>query len=63
MNALKSCRFSGMLCCARYTKDDEWYRAKVRSVNAADDGASNQVVSAGVFFVDYGTTETLPIDR
>ncbi|XP_065177401.1 uncharacterized protein LOC135808177, partial [Sycon ciliatum] len=44
----------GTLCCAQYTLDDGWYRAKVVQVTASQ---------ATVHYVDYGNSETLPISR
>eukprot|EP01116_Phalansterium_solitarium_P001294 TRINITY_DN1108_c0_g1_i1.p1 TRINITY_DN1108_c0_g1~~TRINITY_DN1108_c0_g1_i1.p1 ORF type:complete len:918 (+),score=421.64 TRINITY_DN1108_c0_g1_i1:113-2866(+) len=39
---------------AQFTEDDAWYRAKVTSVSGGE---------VGVFYVDYGNSETLPTAR
>merc|ERR1711865_589740 len=44
----------GQVCCARFTADDEWYRAKVTSKAGA---------AFTVFFVDYGNTDVVTRDR
>ena len=46
-----------MLCCARYTEDDTWYRAQVKSVER------RSPLEARVLYVDYGTTEVVKADR
>ncbi|XP_028398718.1 tudor domain-containing protein 1-like [Dendronephthya gigantea] len=46
-----------MLCCARYTEDDLWYRAQIIRV------LSNVQVQARVLYVDYGTSEVIGLDR
>lgn len=40
----------GMICCAKFSEDGEWYRAKVKSINGT---------VAEVFFVDYGNVDTI----
>ncbi|KAJ1820061.1 hypothetical protein LPJ56_001441, partial [Coemansia sp. RSA 2599] len=47
---------SGQLVRARYTVGDEWHRARVRSVSAAKNECE-------VFYLDFGNSETLSIDR
>uniref|UniRef100_A0A7S2GFY6 Uncharacterized protein n=1 Tax=Haptolina brevifila TaxID=156173 RepID=A0A7S2GFY6_9EUKA len=44
----------GQTCCARFTSDNEWYRAKVVSRSGAE---------FTVFFVDYGNTDVVSRDR
>ena len=44
----------GAVCCARFTEDNEWYRAKVKARSA--DGIT-------VFFLDYGNTDVVGRDR
>ncbi|XP_067679478.1 maternal protein tudor-like isoform X2 [Haliotis asinina] len=44
----------GMVCCAKFTEDDQWYRAVVESV------AEEQVT---VRFVDYGNTDVATMER
>lgn len=46
-----------MLCCARYTEDDMWYRAQVKTVEC------QRPLEARVVYVDYGTTEVVKADR
>jgi len=47
----------GMLCCARYTEDDMWYRAQVQTVER------HRPLEVRVVYVDYGTTEVVKADR
>lgn len=44
----------GDLCVAKFSMDDEWYRAKVLSVSNTQ---------ASVLFIDYGNTEQVPSTR
>ncbi|OZJ04390.1 hypothetical protein BZG36_02420 [Bifiguratus adelaidae] len=44
----------GELVSAKFTEDDQWYRAKVRKVTSD---------TVDVIYVDYGNSETLPISR
>ncbi|KAL3924316.1 MAG: hypothetical protein SGPRY_003952 [Prymnesium sp.] len=44
----------GALVCARFTVDDEWYRAKVKTRSAGE---------YTVFFIDYGNTDVVDIKR
>lgn len=44
----------GHTCCARFTADNEWYRAKVTSRSGGE---------YTVFFVDYGNTDVVKKDR
>jgi len=44
----------GQPCCAQFTADDEWYRAKVMSRTATE---------YTVFFLDYGNTDIVPKSR
>ncbi|XP_066992259.2 tudor domain-containing protein 1 [Anabrus simplex] len=43
----------GDLCAARFTKDDSWYRARVKSVG--ENGVS-------VLFIDYGNCDVVPFE-
>lgn len=45
-----------MGCIAQYTEDDLYYRARVDDVNEEEGVAI-------VLFVDYGTKETVPVER
>ncbi|XP_006825239.1 RING finger protein 17-like, partial [Saccoglossus kowalevskii] len=47
----------GMACCGQYAYDDEWYRAEVLKVKSVSP------LTVEVIYVDYGTTETIPVDR
>ena len=60
---LDPCLFScsGDLVLARYTLDENWYRGRVMSVVTDDESSSQE--KAEVFYVDYGNTELMPIDR
>ena len=44
----------GDVCCAQFSEDNQWYRAVVEE---------NTASALTVRFIDYGNTETLPIDR
>ncbi|GIY18549.1 RING finger protein 17 [Caerostris extrusa] len=44
----------GMACCAKYSYDDNWYRCEITDLT--EKGAT-------VLYVDYGNSETVPIDR
>ena len=46
----------GEYVAARFTEDDEWYRARVRRNN-------REAKEAEVLYVDYGNTETVPWTR
>ncbi|XP_067050162.1 tudor domain-containing protein 1-like isoform X2 [Acropora muricata] len=48
---------AGMLCCARYSEDDTWYRAQVKSVE------QEEPLQVRVVYVDYGTTEVVGTER
>ena len=45
---------AGHTCCARFTVDNEWYRAKV---------VSRAATEFTVFFLDYGNTDVVTRDR
>ena len=49
--------WTNMLCCARYTEDDLWYRAQVTEV------VTNDPLQARVLYVDYGTSEVIGLER
>ncbi len=54
-NKLNTCEFNlqpGSLCCAKFSQDEQWYRAKVLSVDGS-------LCSAR--FVDFGNKDTVPI--
>jgi staphylococcal nuclease domain-containing protein 1 len=44
----------GTVCCARFTVDDEWYRARVKSRSGGE---------YTVYFIDYGNTDVVGRDR
>ena len=52
---------SGDLVLARYTLDENWYRGRVMSVITDDESSSRE--KAEVFYVDYGNTELMSLDR
>ena len=45
---------AGMTACAKFSQDDEWYRAKIVSRSGGD---------YTVFFIDYGNTDVVKADR
>ncbi|KAJ2700980.1 hypothetical protein FB645_004798 [Coemansia sp. IMI 203386] len=47
---------SGQLVRARYTVGDEWHRARIRNVSTAKNECE-------VFYLDFGNSETLSLDR
>ncbi|XP_077977103.1 RING finger protein 17-like [Glandiceps talaboti] len=47
----------GMACCGQYTFDDEWYRAEILKVKSVSP------LKVEVTYVDYGTAETIGVDR
>ena len=52
---------SGDLVLARYTLDENWYRGRVLSIVTDDENPTSQ--KAEVFYVDYGNTEMMPLNR
>ncbi|CAH0547008.1 unnamed protein product [Brassicogethes aeneus] len=44
----------GEVCAAKFSVDDEWYRAKVEKVQGSN---------ATVHYIDYGNRETIPVTR
>ncbi|XP_021928807.1 RING finger protein 17 isoform X3 [Zootermopsis nevadensis] len=51
--------YIGQPCCARYTADDQWYRAVVLAVEFK--GTEQKFLK--IQFVDYGNVEYQPIDK
>lgn len=49
--------WNNMLCCAKYTEDDLWYRAQVLEV------LNKEPLTARVLYVDYGTSEVIGVER
>ena len=47
---------AGEMCSAQYTRDDRWYRALVAKAFPTNS-------TALVFYVDYGNSEVVPLDR
>ena len=47
---------TGDLVSAKFSEDDQWYRAKVKK-------ASGIKKEAVLYFIDYGNEETLPFSR
>ncbi|KAI0240502.1 hypothetical protein LSAT2_008731 [Lamellibrachia satsuma] len=52
----------GDLVLAKYTLDENWYRGRVIGVVANDEESPSQQ-KAEVFYVDYGNTEMMPLNR
>ena len=46
-----------MFCCAQFTEDDSWYRARITESCAKDTS------QAQVIYVDFGNHEPLPVSR
>jgi len=44
----------GTVCCARFSEDNQWYRAKVEKLSGGN---------AEVFYLDFGNLETLPLSK
>jgi staphylococcal nuclease domain-containing protein 1 len=44
----------GEICAARFTDDDQWYRARVEKISGPD---------ISVFYIDYGNREVVDITR
>ena len=47
-----------MCCCAQFTEDDNWYRARIVESHAKGDMPRAQVI-----YVDFGNHEPLPTSR
>lgn len=47
----------GMFCCAQFSEDDSWYRARITESSTKD---TSQVQ---VIYVDFGNYESLPMSR
>lgn len=47
-----------MFCCAQFTEDDGWYRARIVESHAKGDMPRAQVI-----YVDFGNHEPLPTSR
>ncbi|KAL7747929.1 hypothetical protein RI367_006676 [Sorochytrium milnesiophthora] len=45
---------NGAVCAARFSEDGQWYRAKIRKINAADK-------TADVIYTDYGNSEVVSL--
>ena len=50
--------FTGMACCALFSKDGCWYRAEIIKVELVE----NQMIFT-VVYLDYGNWERVPLDR
>ena len=48
----------GMFCCAQFTEDDSWYRARIMESYTKGDTPRAQVI-----YVDFGNHEPLPVSR
>lgn len=47
-----------MFCCAQFSEDDSWYRARITESSTKDDTSQVQVI-----YVDFGNHEPLPVSR
>ena len=47
-----------MFCCAQFTEDDAWYRARITEMKTQGD-----TPQAHVIYVDFGNNEILPVSR
>ena len=47
-----------MFCCAQFTEDDGWYRARIVESSSLGDTSKVHVI-----YVDFGNHETLPVSR
>ena len=48
----------GIFCCAQFTEDDAWYRARITEMKTQGD-----TPQAHVIYVDFGNNEILPVSR
>ena len=48
----------GMFCCAQFSEDDSWYRARITESSTKDDTSQVEVI-----YVDFGNHEPLPMSR
>lgn len=46
-----------MFCCAQFTEDDSWYRARITESSTKD------TPQAQVIYIDFGNHEPLPVSR
>lgn len=47
-----------MFCCAQFSEDDSWYRARITENSTKDDTSQVQVI-----YVDFGNHEQVPVSR
>ena len=52
------CVEKDVFCCAQFTEDDGWYRARIVESSTAGDTPKVHVI-----YVDFGNHETLPVSR
>ena len=52
------CLEKDVFCCAQFTEDDGWYRARIVESSTAGDTPKVHVI-----YVDFGNHETLPVSR
>ncbi|XP_022786360.1 tudor domain-containing protein 1-like isoform X2 [Stylophora pistillata] len=48
----------GMFCCAQFTEDEAWYRARITETPTQGDSPQ-----AHVIYVDFGNSEIIPVSR
>lgn len=47
-----------MFCCAQFSEDDSWYRARITENSTKDDTSQVEVI-----YVDFGNHEQVPVSR
>ncbi|XP_063953673.1 uncharacterized protein LOC129256801 isoform X2 [Lytechinus pictus] len=54
----------GMYCCACFTNDDCWYRARIIAIHLSPTSLSEAVgIHVDVIYIDYGNRERIPVSR
>ncbi|XP_071507169.1 uncharacterized protein [Diadema antillarum] len=55
----------GMYCCACFTEDDNWYRARVIAIHLhpSSDGKAEETCMVDIIYMDYGNRERIPNSR
>lgn len=48
----------GMFCCAQFSEDHSWYRARITESSNKDDTSQVEVI-----YVDFGNHEPLPVSQ
>ena len=55
--------FAGRLLLAQFSHDKCWYRARVMNIIEPDESETEGEVLYDVFFIDFGNTETVTIQK